>query len=285
MLKRLKSIRTAHYYAFFATLTAFALLFAFWRAIPQFGGRFFGDFFYPYLKVTRLFSGTASDGTLLFAGKTELAERVKNLERENAILAAQARGAAVLLQENARLRLLLNLHPPAGWEYVSAEIILRDPWFWDESMTLDRGSSDGVEPGAAVIAVSAGGRPVLLGAVDRTTRHTATVLSIFHPSLRLSALLPSSGQTGIINASGSRRGGGTISLEMLPARGNYMLQEAAMTTGFEKRIPAGLKIGNLTHIDQPDSFFSSRPHASALVAPELQPSLLRHVLIARRKAE
>ena len=37
-------------------------------------------------------------------------------------------------------------------EYASCDILLRDPWLWNNGFTINLGSKDGLQPGLAVIA-------------------------------------------------------------------------------------------------------------------------------------
>ncbi len=277
-----RASRYGHYAYGLALLLGLLLTLALWRELRTVGHRWFGDFFYPYLRVARSVSGTLSDRTLLLNSRLELAERVESLERENQLLAAQARSAGTLLEENTRLRRLLQLPPRPGWRFIPAEIILRDPEFWDELLTVDRGSDSGVEPGAAVLAITADGRPVLLGVIDQVGKHTSTVVTVFHPELRLSVRLPRSGRVGVLNALGRRLGSRELPLGFLPTRGDYTVAEPVETTGFERLIPAGLKIGNLASFDDVDSIFASTPYREATVTPELEPNTLRFLLIAER---
>lgn len=264
-----------------AAVAVVALGFLLWNGIRHYGGRIVGDFFYPYLRLMRSGADAAADAPLLAAPRVRLVARLQALEERNRQLSAQSATAGVLAEENARLRKLLKLAPGPDWSYVPAEIILRDPWFRDEILTVDRGARDGVEPGSAAIAVTAEGDPVLLGVVDRVTGNTATVITLFHPEMRMAVRLPLAAQTGVLNAAGRRLPGGGIGLGQLPVAGRYTVSEAVTTTGFESGVPGGLKLGNLARFEAVDSVFSSSPHLDAVMTPAIAPAEVRFLMLAR----
>lgn len=264
---------------------AVILLVAAWSVLRRSAGRVAGDFLYPYLALSRTTADAISDQTLLLASRRELAGELELLRRENRRLAAQAATAAELLVENGALRRLTKLAPPDGWEYVNAEIILRDPRMWNEHVTIDRGSRDGVRLGAAAMTATPDGRMILVGVVSHVSHRTAEIITLFHSDLRLSASLPVSGAVGIVNA-----GDGTVSPELaevgfLPVNRNYVPDEVLLTTGFERQIPPGVKIGNLVDVERADSLFSSALYLKGTLRPAVQLSSIRFLVLANRLGE
>ena len=49
---------------------------------------------------------------------------------------------------------------------------------------MDRGSLDGITPGAAVMTTTADGGVILVGVVTRVTKHSAEVITVFNPELQ-----------------------------------------------------------------------------------------------------
>ncbi len=177
----------------------FLLTVAFWQELSRTAGRAASDFCYPYLKAARSGFDCLSDQTLLVFSRRELASQLEKLRADNIRLASQAAAAADLLQENERLRRILKFAPSGDWEHIHCEMILRDPRFWHERITVDKGSIHGIESGAAAISITGEGIPVLAGVVTQVTRKTAVVTTIFNQELRISAVLPKSGTAGIIH--------------------------------------------------------------------------------------
>lgn len=256
----------------------------FWTALKPAFGRLAGDFLYPYLISFRIGADSLSDQTLLVFSRRELASRLEEQLAENRRLAAQAAAASELLVENDALRRMLSLTPPASWRYTNVEIILRDPRFWNERFTIDRGSRDGIRPGAAALASTLEGQLVLVGVVDRVNLHSAEVITIFNPELKISASLPLSKAIGVINASaiGSRMPEDRIAIGFLPVRSDYIIDEILLSSGLEQQIPPGVKIGNLAEVEPADSRFSSRVFLTGSFLPALQLNSIRFLVIADR---
>ncbi len=253
-----------------------------WSTLRETIGRVAGDFLYPYLLLSRLGADRLSDQTLLVFSRRELAEQLELQRNENRRLAAQSAAAAELLVENDQLRQQLKLSPPPSWHYVNAEIILRDPRFWNERLTVDRGSLDGITPGAAVMTTTADGGVILVGVVTRVTKHSAEVITVFNPELRISAALPLSNAVGIVNPGERLARAGKVDIGFLPVERNYVTEEVLQTTGFERQIPPGIKIGNLASIQQVDSLFSSELYLRGTFVPAVDLNSSRFVVVADR---
>jgi len=265
-----------------AAILGVLLLLVGYQVIRYSLGRVAGDFFYPYLELTRQGESELSDLTLLAFSQQELAAKVERLQEKNQALALQAAAAGELLQENQELRKLVKLHPAAGWSYISAEILLRDPLLWRERFSVNRGSADGVVPGAAVLSLSPEGRPRLVGIVDETGLHTCRIITIYDPTMRLSVRFPGNGAVGVLNFGERRSVRGGVPVGMLPVHYHYAPGAAVVTTGFEQNIPAGILVGELTSSDPEESNFSNRTQLNGFVSPAADFTALRFLVIARR---
>ena len=268
---------------FLALAALFLLIFAAYRALRGNIGKFVGDFCYPYWNLSRYTADSVSDSSLLAYDRAELVAKLEQLQRENRRLALQAAAAADLLQSNDELRRLTGMKGSSHWSFQPVEIILRDPLFWRESFTVNSGYENGIESGAAVIDTTPDGRPVLVGIVERVGRTTSTVTTVCHPDLRMSCRLGQSGAIGLLNSGSARRPvGGRIPIGFLPTHLNYQPGEAISTTGFEKHIPAGLLIGELAAVEEPESVFSEVLSINGSMLPAADFSRMRFLTVARR---
>ena len=255
-----------------------------YRVLRNGAGRFFDDFFYPYLHLSKLGSSALADMSLLAYSRHELAAKLADLQRRNRTLALQAAAAGELLQENEELRKLVEFSAPRRRTYLAAEIILRDPLMWRERFTVDRGEVDGVNRGAAVIDVSGDGRMALVGVIERVGKRTATVLTLRNGALRLSARIGSSGTVGFVNTGAAPSADGTIPIGYLPSGGGCRPGVAVLTTGFEVGIPPGVTIGVISEVERRGSLFSDRAFLSGRVIPAADLDTLRFVVIATNAA-
>ena len=206
--------------------------------------RFADGFFYPYVKLSTP-SEKLTDPSLLMADKHDLAARVERLTATNRELALQGQSAAALMEENRRLRTMLGLRERTSPRYTVAGLILRDPLHFSAGFTIDKGSRDGVLPGAAVVDVNANGQLLLVGVITEVGARTSKVTTIVNDSLRISGEVSSNRQVGFTNAGDVVPEAGTIRFGMLPFREDYIQGNIVTTTGFERGIPPGIKIGEL----------------------------------------
>jgi len=269
----------------FFTGVGILLLFAVYSALSDNAGKVFSDFCYPYWRLSRFSVDRISDQSLLAYDRGELVSKLEHLQRENQRLALQAKMVDDLLQDNHELRRLSGLQGGTEWEFVPVEIVLRDPLFWRERFTIDRGSADRIREGAALLDVTPDGRPVLIGLVDRVGKRTSTVATLYNSELRISVRFGKSGAIGFLNAGESKRfSDGRIPVGYLPAYPVYQPGEAVSTTGFERGVPGGILVGEVAGVDNADSVFSDLLLLNGSLKPAADFSRLRFLAVACRKS-
>ncbi len=271
-----------HFVVVTAIVLALIVTYSGYRALRHSAGKFFGDFFYPYLAVARFAEDKISNHSLLGFSRLELASQVEKLMAINRALATEASAARAFQDENLQLRQLLDLSPPTSWRYIAAEVILRDPVLWNEHFTINRGSRYGLKTGAAVISVTPDGRPILVGILDSVKEHSSEVRTLFSPGLRLSAVLGTSGAVGLVNAGDRQPTVDSVPIGYLPSNVSYTPQEALFTTGYEYGIPPGIKIGEIVTVEEVNSRYSSVLRLSGLLKPASQLNSIRFLLVANR---
>ena len=226
---------------FIAVLTVITAGF---RVVRYAIGHIADGFFYPYNKLARQ-SDKLSDNSLLLLDKDVLASRVEKLTAVNRELALQSQSANALLEENRKLRSLLNLRGNAKISYTTAGILLRDPQHFSDGFTIDKGRRDGIREGAAVVDVNDNGRLLLVGIVTQVDSRTGKVMTVLNKALRISGRVSSNKAVGFTNTGEVVPGRGRAAFGMLPVRDDYIPGSMVTTTGFELGVPAGIKIGEL----------------------------------------
>ena len=268
-----------------AILLFILLIITVYHAIRPGLGRLTADFFYPYLRVSRLAVNTLSNQSLLTFSKLELASKLEQQQELNKALTLQAATAAELLRENQELRRYMGLKVPENWNYIVAEIMLRDPLLWLEHFSISRGSDDGVESGDAVLDVSEHGLLILVGVIGNCGKHNSQVITVYNPEFCFSAGIGPNRIIGFVNAGGRQGTQGQIPVGYLNSADVPQVCSAVFTTGFEKRIPSGVKIGVLSKVEESHPLFSSGTRISGLIRPSFNPNRLRFVIIARRSGK
>ena len=173
---------------------------------------------------------------------TDQAERLYNyvfeyekLASENAALREElsqmrddSRDAASIKRENDRLRELLELKKEReDFEFLDAYIITWDSNDWSHSFTINRGSSSGIENGMCAITESG----EVVGVVTETGSNYAVVKTILDSSLDISALIASSGYSGMVRGSYTSGIQGMLRMDYLPSAAVIRNNDQVVTAG------------------------------------------------------
>jgi rod shape-determining protein MreC len=154
--------------------------------------------------VTRLFGGSSpggSDGRQLAALQSQVVR-----------LRAQLSQAQLSKADYRQLHQLLQLSGQGGYRIVAATVIAVGQGY-QQSVTLDAGSADGVQPRETVLDGNG-----LVGEVTAVNAQTCTVLLASDASSVVGVQLAPSGQIGWVTGPGkSRAGSGLMKLQVLDA--------------------------------------------------------------------
>jgi rod shape-determining protein MreC len=167
----------------------------------------------------------------------QLKDRLAQIETE----LHTARQAAA---ETERLKALLNLNEQTNIQNVPARVIARDPSVWFNTITINRGSSSGVEVNMPV--VTAGG---IVGRIITVGPWASQVMLITDEKAGAGAVI---GQLGS-GALGSVRGRadlgvGLIEMKYVSGLEKVEVNDYVMTTGQDGIYPPGLNIGRVVEV-------------------------------------
>lgn len=166
----------------------------------------------------------------------QLKQRVQELEVE-------IKQKEELASENTRLREMLELKEQSKYKVLTARIIGRDPSIWFDSLTVNRGSFDGVTVYMPV--VTNGG---LVGRVTAVSPLTCQVDMITRSTSGVGAVV---GQIGESNALGVVSGTSKkdlIEMKYVSGSVDVKVGQSVFTTGQDDIYPAGLKIGEIVNV-------------------------------------
>jgi rod shape-determining protein MreC len=203
----------------------------------------------PVRSVTSWFSST-------FHAKSQVAQLQQEVQRLTAEYAA-AKGAQI---ENHQLRKEVGLDDSIGidaYHPVTAQVILRDPTLWYQTVGIDKGSEDGVSLHDPVIADGA-----LVGEVSEVSANASFVSLITDHTVSVTArVTDAGGDTGeLVPAVGSPN---ELLLEYLQAPNPGQVQNGPQpgqlveTAGFrsgalESYFPANIPIGWVAQFNEND---------------------------------
>ena len=181
---------------------------------------------------------TASEETL-----TELKETNRELREQ----LAQLEEYQTQVEE---LQALLKLKDSYGAEGVGARVIGWSTNAWDQTITIDKGSSDGIEAGLSVM-----GNTGLIGQVVSVTEHTATVRLLTDPQSGAAAKVQNRSAQGVVRGSLE----GMLYLEDVDEDADIEVGDNVVTSGMGGSYVSGLLIGIVTKVD------TTRGDASRLI--------------------
>ncbi|HEX8845329.1 MAG TPA: rod shape-determining protein MreC [Pyrinomonadaceae bacterium] len=170
------------------------------------------------------------------AENQQLKARVEQMEAELSQLRASR-------DENERLKALLDFKEKIEYQSVAARVIARDPSAWFDAVTINRGSSDGIELNMPV--VTPGG---IVGRVVTLSPWTAQVMLITDERAAAGAVV---GQLGQSNALGSVKGlgeNGLLQMHHVPGLEEVNAGDYVITTGQDGIYPPGLSVGEVVEV-------------------------------------
>jgi rod shape-determining protein MreC len=189
----------------------------------------------------------------LLASPVSALIRASTLWKENAELRAELLTMSMernqwrdAMLENSRLRRLLGFRDRPEFDYRAAEVIARDPNPSLSSLTLDKGSHEGVSVGQAVV-VSNG----LVGVIHRAGPTSATALLAVDRNFAVSARVERSRVNGIVRWAG----GSQLLLTEIPRNLDVKPGDRIVTSGLGRLIPGGIPVGIVERVDRDDPLF------------------------------
>jgi rod shape-determining protein MreC len=197
----------------------------------------------PFQRAT---SGAGGAGASFFqriANWRSAAAENEQLRQRVAELEIESRQARADRDENERLRGLLDLKQNTQYGIVPASVIARDPSLWFDTVTINRGSSSGIELNMPV--ATPGG---IVGRVIATSPWTSTVMLITDEKSAAGAVV---GQLGTSSALGSIRGlgqSGLLEMRYVSGLEEVKVGDYVITTGQDGIYPQGLNVGAVVEV-------------------------------------
>lgn len=168
----------------------------------------------------------------------QLKERVAALERElNSARQAQT--------ESEHLKALLDLKQQIDIQSVPARVIARDPSVWFNTVTINRGTSSGIELNMPV--VTGGG---IVGRVITVSPWASQVMLITDEKAGAGAVVGQLGQSGALGSVRGRAdlGVGIIEMRYVSGLEKVEVNDNVMTTGQDGIYPPGLNVGRVVDV-------------------------------------
>jgi rod shape-determining protein MreC len=174
---------------------------------------------------------------------TNLNKENKNLRQNELELRQQLAALKEVARENELLRNQFQFNARLNLNLVPARVVSVEPDNTRQFITIDRGSSSGVQKGQAVLSSG-----VLVGTIDEVNDYSSKVFLVNDPDFRLRAL----GQDG--RAQGIVRGqiGQGYVLEKIAQSESISQNEQVVTAG-SGLVPQGILIGTVESVNKADN--------------------------------
>lgn len=193
----------------------------------------------PFLKTGSTLDKKYRDFREGLKSLEQLEQQNKALIISNKDLSATNQTLRGLEAENNRLRNALGYKERAVFKLVPARIIARDASSWYSSVTIDRGSAEGLKDDMPVLTEEG-----LVGKTNIIAEHSATVILIADENCRVAANVENSREQGIVR--GERTSSNAmpqISLNFLSKTANLKSGQKVLTSGVGGVFPAGVLVG------------------------------------------
>jgi rod shape-determining protein MreC len=171
-----------------------------------------------------------------------------HVQRENVVLKqriAELENQTHQMKEmalaNERLQKLLQFREKISTTLVAAEVIGQDPSSWFKSVTLNKGESEGVRKGMAVISPEG-----VVGQILKTAPHYSTVLLITDYNSAIDSIIDRTRAKAIVEGKGENR----CQLKYLLRTEEVVIGDIVVTSGLGGNFPKGLMVGEVQKVDK-----------------------------------
>jgi rod shape-determining protein MreC len=188
------------------------------------------------------------------------------LKQEVQALQIKLQEERALAQTTENLRQLLELKDRAGLETRAAEVIAGPASADFRTVTIDKGSSDGLAPDMGVISPSG----VIGRVIQPISPRAALVQLLIDRNAAAGALLERTRAQGIVIGFGN----GELRMEYVPGTSDVKPGDLVVTSGIDAIYPKGFVIGTVESVDR-----GSGPYHEIVVRPAVDFSRLEEVLV------
>jgi rod shape-determining protein MreC len=241
------------------------------RGVPVLQEVTFGAFAEMQRAATSTLS-SVQDGWQNYFALQQIRQENEQLRREVASLRVSLEQERTVAQETRALKKLLDLKAVAGFDTAAASVIGSgaDPEF--RTITIDKGTQDGLQPDMAVISPAG-----VVGRILMTTARAAKVQLIIDRDAAAGVMIERSRVIGIVTGVGSSEDlgfqAGLIDLDYVPGSADVKPGDRVVTSGIDGIYPKGLPVGEIQSTERAGGEWKIR------VKPAVEFATLESVLV------
>jgi len=188
---------------------------------------------------TQTATGKVTDATL---PRNVLVNQLEQLRLENMQLKVLQMQSDAVMEENRRLRAMMQSKPQTTWNLRMASVIGRDPANWWRTIQINLGSEGGVRENLAVMSSQG-----LVGRVHRVGAHRAQVVLIGSQECKVAAVVDKSRENGVIGPSSSAAilDPNLVDLSYMTRNSRLEPGQLVYTSGLGGIFPQGILVGSI----------------------------------------
>jgi rod shape-determining protein MreC len=188
--------------------------------------------------------GKLKAGTDSIRGFSDLADENRRLKKELTLFEVNRRVDEHLKDENRRLRELLNFRDQQTIELIPAQVVTRSISGWWQSVSLNKGTKDGVFENQTVLSPDG-----LIGRVSMVSGKNSEVILLSDPACKVSARIDRTGSFGLVNGGGvNAKGDPVATMRFIHKETPVGIGDKVVTSGLGGVYPANLLIGRVENI-------------------------------------
>jgi len=198
----------------------------------------------PDIKISsNLFSKTSN---FLFNLSNIIKVNQENVELKNTNvqLIQQLTNSQVILEENIRLKNLLNIKENKSLKPVFANVIVREPTQWYKLVIIDKGSNDGIEIDNSVISVLSNGQTCVFGRIVEVYSSTSKVALVTNPLFSLPVQIKDSNIDCVCDGYDNQY----LKLSFIPQSAKLKLKDKIVTSPLSDVFEKGINVGTIIDI-------------------------------------
>jgi len=222
------------------------------------------------------FLSWATDGVAgawsAFADLDEVGAENERLKNRLRIAEMQLLSQRAAVEENTRLRVFLDLKPRLPMATLLADVVARNASPWFKTISIDKGSANGVFHGATVLTPSG-----VLGRVIAVSHSSASVQLLVDRDSGAAVLTEKGRVDGIVSGfQDDADGSPLLMMKYVPSLAPVTPGEVVVTSGLDQLFEKGLVVGTVLRVAEPVGLFKDvwvRPSASPAFAEQVFVSL------------
>ncbi len=204
------------------------------------------------------FSRGVRETTAEYVNLIDIKKDSAALHRANSELAARLQNLEELKHENDRLRELLSFRQASKMDLVAAQVIGRDLVPDHNTLTINKGSKDGLKSGQAVITLSGA-----LGYIFKPSARTAHVMLITDRYSVVDGIVQRTRAHGIVEG----RGGDDCALKYVERTEDVKEGDLVVTGGLDNIFPKGFPVATVAGVERKTFSVSLKVELRPIVDP------------------